>query len=312
MLEWSKYFQTPKYLDLYRKMTLVEDFKGVIAEWIGLHDHMKILDVGCGTGAFCYYLSGATEGSSFTGLDIDETFISAAKDKANKDHTSNQFHFVVGDALALPFEDNSFDLVVSYTVLTNLPDGKKALEEMTRVVKPGGQVVSVTAQTFQYYTGFDGFYPSSYNYYYPAYKYYRQKASKTYEATQPQSEYVQYGTRPERVPLLFGQSCLEEVKAHPLSYAFSLSNAIYSSEEKQAFIQEMYEAELEKFRNYRKVPAFNAQWSEEEAQKYESLLQSHRDALSEHPDENEIWDWFGGAQLLISGRKKTTVGDEQG
>jgi len=302
MLEWAKFFQTPKYLDLYRKITMVDDYKPIVANWIGLQDSMSILDVGCGTGAFCFYLSTETKNSTFTGIDIDPIFIAEAQ-KKTIDTSENQFKFLVGDALKLPFSDNSFDLVVSYTVLTNLPNGSEAIKEMIRVLKPGGSVVSVTTQSLQYLPNFEGIYSLSQNRYYPEYKYYMEKVNKIYETIQPYNEYLQYGTSPEKIPLLFSKSDLKNIKAYPLSYIFSLSNAIYTKKQKEEFIQDMYCAEIEKLHNYVQLPTMKEYLSSSETQRYEELLDEHRKSLLKHINENRVWQWFGGAQILITGEK---------
>ncbi|MDC3415379.1 demethylmenaquinone methyltransferase [Aquibacillus salsiterrae] len=101
----------------------------------------KALDVCCGTGDWSFALARAV-GSNGTviGLDFSENMLSVAQEKLNKESVP-QLSFVHGNAMELPFEDNSFDYVTIGFGLRNVPDYVQVLREMKRVVKPGGKVV---------------------------------------------------------------------------------------------------------------------------------------------------------------------------
>ena len=101
-----------------------------------------MLDVGCGTGYFTRLLSSGDEGVKATGIDLEEDFIKYAPKEAKERGLS--IDFMVGDALFLSFEDNTFDAVTSHTFFTSIHDPKKAMAEMIRVTKPGGMISSVT------------------------------------------------------------------------------------------------------------------------------------------------------------------------
>jgi demethylmenaquinone methyltransferase / 2-methoxy-6-polyprenyl-1,4-benzoquinol methylase len=99
------------------------------------------LDVCCGTGEWTFSLAEATgEEGEVTGLDFSENLLKVGLEKL-KTRSLPQVSFIHGNALALPFEDDSFDTVTIGFGLRNVPDYLKALQEMTRVVKPGGRVV---------------------------------------------------------------------------------------------------------------------------------------------------------------------------
>jgi hypothetical protein len=66
----------------------------------------------------------------------------------------------------------------------------------------------------------------------------------------------------------------------------------------------MYEAEVEKFNNYMQLSEIKDYWAEDEAERYLFLLYKHKEALIVNINENEIWEWFGGAQLLVQGQKR--------
>lgn len=91
----------------------------------------RILDVGCGTGmSRQLYIRFA---SSYVGVDLSERAIA----KAKADFPQSEWH--VADACALPFADDSFDLVTFSSVLHHIPDFGRALSEAYRVLKPGGR-----------------------------------------------------------------------------------------------------------------------------------------------------------------------------
>ena len=88
----------------------------------------RVLDVGCGKGFLLYELTQAVPGIKVVGLDISSYAIEHAKEEVKP-------FLQVGNAIDLPFEDNSFDLVISLTTVHNLYcyDLDKALREIERV-----------------------------------------------------------------------------------------------------------------------------------------------------------------------------------
>lgn len=106
------------------------------------HPGMRILDAGCGEGVLSFML--AKNGAEVVGMDISEPNIAAAKARAEADRISN-ITFIVGDAEALPFPDDSFDLVVSSHVLEHIPDFDKGLSEVMRVTKKRAVIAIPTA-----------------------------------------------------------------------------------------------------------------------------------------------------------------------
>lgn len=100
----------------------------------------KVLEVACNRGTTLADV--ARRGATVTGLDLDESVIAEAKENFARQGLDG--HFYVGNALALPFEDASFDLVVNEAMLTMLSrsDRAKALKEYNRVLKPGGLLLT--------------------------------------------------------------------------------------------------------------------------------------------------------------------------
>jgi ubiquinone/menaquinone biosynthesis C-methylase UbiE len=97
----------------------------------------RLLEVGCSTGNDTIQF--ARLGMEVTGVDITEAAIELIRQRFDLYGMSGDFR--VADAEALPFEDNSFDMCYSFGVLHHTPDTAGAIEELRRVLKPGGKAV---------------------------------------------------------------------------------------------------------------------------------------------------------------------------
>ena len=105
----------------------------------------KLLNVGCGS----YLVSDfyfAMKGADVVSIDMDKQAIRIAKNKLAKLDSKNEFNLQVmlEDGRKLPFPENTFDIVVSFSAVEHMEkydDRLKAIEEMARVVKPGGFIV---------------------------------------------------------------------------------------------------------------------------------------------------------------------------
>ena len=101
-------------------------------------DHeISVLDVACGTGDMMVCL--AESGCTVTGVDISEEMLAIAKQKTASSHfPPSSFSFHLGDAEHLPFEDNTFDAVTCAFGVRNFVHLEQGLNEMLRILKPGG------------------------------------------------------------------------------------------------------------------------------------------------------------------------------
>lgn len=97
---------------------------------------LQILDVGCGEGRYARHL--AAKGARVSAIDPVPEFIDLA---ISMDPVSRYF---VGRAESIPFPTQTFDLVLSYLTMIDIPDDVAASAEMVRVVKPGGRIIIVT------------------------------------------------------------------------------------------------------------------------------------------------------------------------
>jgi demethylmenaquinone methyltransferase / 2-methoxy-6-polyprenyl-1,4-benzoquinol methylase len=97
----------------------------------------RALDLATGTGDIAFAL--AARGARVVGLDITTRMIELAREKIDGAHPQ----FLVGDMLALPFPSGSFDIVTTGYGLRNVPNLITAIEEIGRVLSPGGQLLSL-------------------------------------------------------------------------------------------------------------------------------------------------------------------------
>ncbi|MEV8115448.1 methyltransferase domain-containing protein [Streptomyces xiamenensis] len=101
----------------------------------------RLLDVGCGPGTISADLADrvAGDGGEVVALDAEPGVLDQARAAAQRRGTAN-IRFATGDALALEFPDDAFDVVHAHQVLQHLADPVTALREMRRVTRPGGVV----------------------------------------------------------------------------------------------------------------------------------------------------------------------------
>ena len=98
----------------------------------------RILDVGCGTGEIASRLAPLFPSASYLGIDLEESHLEKAR--AKNAQLGDRVRFQHGDAMYLPFGDAEFDFAVSRHLLQAIPDARRVLGEMVRVLKPGGRL----------------------------------------------------------------------------------------------------------------------------------------------------------------------------
>lgn len=101
------------------------------------------IDLCCGTCDWTISLAEASGTGSIVGLDFSQNMLDVGADKIKRIGLDKQIRLVRGNAMELPFKDNTFDYATIGFALRNVPDLVKVIEEMQRVVKPGGMVVSL-------------------------------------------------------------------------------------------------------------------------------------------------------------------------
>jgi len=107
----------------------------------------QLLDVATGTADMAIDAARRHPSIRVTGLDFVREMMDVGRGKIEKNHLSERIRLIMGDALDLPFHDNSFDVAGMAFSVRNIPNKTRALREMVRVVVPGGQVM-VLEMTF--------------------------------------------------------------------------------------------------------------------------------------------------------------------
>jgi SAM-dependent methyltransferase len=110
----------------------------VFLDWLAAPSGLKWIDVGCGNGAFTELLVERCAPTLVNGIDPSEAQI----DFARKRPAARRAKFDRGDAMALPFLVDAFDVAIMALVIFFVPDPAKGVAEMARVVRPGGMVAA--------------------------------------------------------------------------------------------------------------------------------------------------------------------------
>jgi SAM-dependent methyltransferase len=105
-------------------------------DWLAPEPGLRWLDVGCGNGAFTEMIVERCAPLSVAGIDPSEEQLAYARTRL----ASRGAEFHQGDAMALPFPDDTFDVAVMPLVIFFVPDPARGIAEMARVVSPGGIV----------------------------------------------------------------------------------------------------------------------------------------------------------------------------
>jgi SAM-dependent methyltransferase len=110
-----------------------------IIEALGDTRGKRILDAGCG---YCYHTRRLAKSDlDITAVDFSAPALAQAEKTLADAGLSGRVKLQQADVTALPFEDASFDHVLMWGVLMHIPEAKKALSELSRVLKPGGKLV---------------------------------------------------------------------------------------------------------------------------------------------------------------------------
>lgn len=116
-------------------------WKDAMMDWLAPRADQRLLDVAGGTGDIAFrFLKRAGRGHA-TVLDLTEPMLVEGRKRAEADQMADRLDWVVGDAMALPFEDNSFDVYTISFGIRNVTRPEAALAEAFRVLRPGGRLM---------------------------------------------------------------------------------------------------------------------------------------------------------------------------
>jgi demethylmenaquinone methyltransferase/2-methoxy-6-polyprenyl-1,4-benzoquinol methylase len=116
-------------------------WKDAMMDWLAPRPGQKLLDVAGGTGDISFrFLKRAGRGHA-TVLDLTEPMLIEGRKRAEANAMSDSLDWVVGDAMNLPFDDNTFDVYTISFGIRNVTRPQEALNEAFRVLRPGGRLM---------------------------------------------------------------------------------------------------------------------------------------------------------------------------
>lgn len=132
-----------RYDLLNRIMSLGQDqyWRKRAVRALELHGAAEVLDVATGTGDLAIMIARKNPGLRVEGIDPSANMIGVGHEKIATAKLGERVNLAIGDGLALPFEDDSFDGAIVAFGIRNFPDRFKGLQEMARVTRPGRKVV---------------------------------------------------------------------------------------------------------------------------------------------------------------------------
>jgi demethylmenaquinone methyltransferase / 2-methoxy-6-polyprenyl-1,4-benzoquinol methylase len=116
-------------------------WKDAMMDWLAPRPGQRLLDVAGGTGDVAFRFLGRATGSTATVLDMTESMLVEGRKRADAERLADRLDWVVGDAMALPFPDNSFDVYTISFGIRNVTRIADALAEAYRILKPGGRMM---------------------------------------------------------------------------------------------------------------------------------------------------------------------------
>jgi demethylmenaquinone methyltransferase/2-methoxy-6-polyprenyl-1,4-benzoquinol methylase len=110
-------------------------------DWLAPRNGQRLLDVAGGTGDVAFRFLARAPGAHATVLDMTESMLREGERRSDAAQLAEKLDWVVGDAMALPFEDNSFDVYTISFGIRNVTRIGDALSEAYRVLRPGGRLM---------------------------------------------------------------------------------------------------------------------------------------------------------------------------
>ena len=116
-------------------------WKDAMMDWLAPRDCQRLLDVAGGTGDVAFRFLDRAPGATATVLDMTHAMLIEGQKRAEATQLAHKLDWIVGDAMALPFPDNTFDRYTISFGIRNVTRIADALSEAFRVLRPGGRLV---------------------------------------------------------------------------------------------------------------------------------------------------------------------------
>lgn len=135
----------PSYDRLNHALSLGIDrrWRRTAVDALGIHQPQQILDIATGTGDFALLLAKRIKPQHIVGADISEGMMAVGREKVKEEGLQNVISFQYEDCMQLSFSEGSFDAVTSSYGVRNFQNLDKGLQEMQRVLRPGGHLLIV-------------------------------------------------------------------------------------------------------------------------------------------------------------------------
>ncbi len=116
-------------------------WKDAMMDWLAPRDGQRLLDVAGGTGDIAFRFLKRAPGARAVVCDMTESMLIEGRRRADAEALTDRLEWVVGDAMALPFPDASFDVYTISFGIRNVTRIEQALSEAFRVLRPGGRLM---------------------------------------------------------------------------------------------------------------------------------------------------------------------------
>ena len=294
-----------------RSYRFTDEMRPLFCKWLGINEHSRVLDAGCGTGVFGRYLAGGLagglEGGHVTGFDINESFINFGKKRLEELSLSDIVTLEIADGYKLYYQDNTFDAVTNYTYIGVLSDPIAGMRELARVCKQGGTVSCVIASNAFPTVWWQG------DYLFDGADDLQRLSSIENDIF---SKYVQrnmtklFNQNTEwhmlRYPKMFELCGLQHINIHPYAYTFNYNDENIPLEYRKNLLCAETKSDIgwlvSRYEDNKKIYNANG-FGEAECSLLVKLMETKLDYIENHFENDHSFEWRGGFNFITTGVK---------